>query len=110
MSQEAYSFANLANLPAIEELYGKYKTDPKSVDASWRYFFDGMQFASQKIPPIQGSADLRVYLLIHAYRTYGHLLAHINPLAPPPTEDVAELNLQKLGFQPDDLEKVFPTC
>ncbi len=110
MGQEAYTFANLTNLPAIEDLYEKYQRDPKSVDASWCYFFDGMQFASQRVPSIQGSADLRVHLLIHAYRTYGHLLAHVNPIAPPPPTDVPELNLQKLGFQADELEKSFPTC
>ncbi len=115
MSQDAFSFASLANLPDIEELYAKYQQNPKSIDPSWRYFFEGMQFGAQKLPAIAaapegGSADLRIYLLIDAYRTYGHLVAHVNPLDAPPSANIPELDLQKLGFAQDELEKNFPTC
>ncbi|MBI2743364.1 MAG: 2-oxoglutarate dehydrogenase E1 component [Chlamydiales bacterium] len=113
MSQDVFSFANLANLPEIEELYEKYLRDPKSVDPSWKLFFDGMQFASfgrQPTIAAAGSSDLRIHLLINAYRIYGHLMAHVNPLATEKPAQVPELDLQKLGFKQEELEKPFPTA
>lgn len=114
MSLEPFSFANLANLPAIEELYERYMRDPKSVDPSWRYFFEGIQFASEGAlgggVSAEGSADLRIYHLIEAYRYYGHLIARINPLESEPPQDPPELDLQKIGFHPSELDKNFPTC
>ncbi len=112
MSSENFSFANLANLPALESLYEKYQRDPESVDPSWRYFFEGMRFAGTVQGMARGgeSPDLRIHELIYAYRKYGHLAAKINPLGSPTEEEVPELNLEKHGFQKQDLDKTFPTC
>lgn len=115
MSDENDSFANLTNLPALEELYQKYLQDPQSVDPSWRHFFQGMAFAQSgmpKFPVSQGkeSLDLRVYLLIDAYRKFGHLMAKCNPLLTAPIAEPEELKIEKLGFKPEDLEALFPTC
>src|SRR5690242_14471853 len=87
-----------ANLPFIEELYAKYRENPSSIDDSWQKFFTEFDnsksqysFApsSPVLPPeetkgrsvvyypkveISSPGDLRVYNLIEAYRTYGHLL------------------------------------
>jgi 2-oxoglutarate dehydrogenase E1 component len=112
MTQENFSFANLSNLPALENLYERYLANPESVEASWRTFFEGMHFGSQFKAPLmqEGSPDLRIHLLIHAYRTYGHLLARINPLDPSAKQEAPELNLEKLGFKREELERSFPTC
>jgi multifunctional 2-oxoglutarate metabolism enzyme len=37
-----------ANIAFIEELYEKYRTDPQSVSASWREFFEGSTFADEE--------------------------------------------------------------
>ncbi|HEY2811333.1 MAG TPA: 2-oxoglutarate dehydrogenase E1 component [Rhabdochlamydiaceae bacterium] len=103
-------FATISNISYIEELYRSYLADPKSVDSSWRYFFEGMQLASRIPSGSKESPDLRVHLLIEAYRSYGHLLARINPLYPAPAHEPDELNPQKLGFSQQELEEEFPTC
>jgi 2-oxoglutarate dehydrogenase E1 component len=103
---EEISFANLAY---VEEQFQRYRTDPSSLEPSWRHFFEGWEMAGDLVPTGEASSDLKIYHLIEAYRTYGHLKAQINPLAAPPT-DVSELSLANLGFQVSDLDKSFPTC
>src|SRR5580700_1010379 len=106
-----FSFANLANLPMLESLYEKWKANPESVEHSWRFFFEGMQFAAKTTPETggRGSPDLRVFELIYSYRTYGHLLAKINPIATHDPEPVPELTLENHGLKQDDLNTNFPT-
>lgn len=100
----------LSDISYIEALYRSYVDDPQSVDASWRYFFEGMELGGQLTAlPGTESPDLRVHLLIEAYRKYGHLRAHFNPLIPS-DPDVEELRLERLGFKQEELETVFPTC
>lgn len=114
MEQADLSYANLANLPLIESLYENYLVDPQSVDDSWRHFFEGMEFA--KISLGRGavgkgaSDDLRIYYLIQAYRSYGHLFSSFNPVATQAPVLPEELNLQKLGFAKEEMERPFPTC
>src|SRR5579864_869982 len=100
-----FHFANSNNLQFIESLYQSYLSNPESVDPSWRYFFEGMQFSSSSLPsaplPSQMSPDLRVHLLIEAYRKYGHLLARFNPLGAAPKEP-EELHLENLWFKKEE--------
>jgi len=105
------SYAHLVNLPLLEEIYKKYQAEPTSVDSSWRYFFEGMECGLKATPPpSQDSADLRIYLLLHAYRRFGHLMATCNPIAARPPEEPWELRLETLGFKPEELTTSFPTC
>lgn len=86
----------------LEALYQDYLGNAQALDASWRHFFQGFEFAlhasdTQSEPPSdlgrQGDAqershdrlqqvqnELQVYRLIHAYRSRGHLLADTNPV------------------------------
>lgn len=104
----------LSDITYIEALYQSYLKDPLSVEASWRYFFEGMELSSQMRlshkSTAQESPDLRVHLLIEAYRKYGHLRAHFNPLVLKNEEEVDELKLEQLGFRQEELESYFPTC
>jgi len=103
----------MANLALIEELYGKYLADPKSVDPSWRHFFEGVDFGqfltrkrgetSQSVAP-----DSRILDLIQAYRTHGHLLAMSNPLFSNEGRGVRELELSQFGFSGHDLDQLHP--
>jgi len=106
------SFANLSNLPLIEELYQKYLTEPDTIDHSWRCFFEGMQFGSAPFSLLKEdqSPDLRIYHLIESYRIYGHLLADFNPIIKKKKEEILELSLAKQGLQKEDLTRSFPTC
>ncbi|MBN4066882.1 2-oxoglutarate dehydrogenase E1 component [Simkania negevensis] len=113
MPGESYSFASMANISLIEEMYDKFRADSSSVDDSWCRFFEGVEFAS-KISEGQSlsstSNDLRISTLINAYRSYGHLLARFDPIDPAPRASVPELDLATLGFEEDELNETFPTC
>ncbi len=113
MSENDFSYANLANLAALEQLHQSYLKDPSSVDVSWRHFFEGMSFAQSAMPhlPAQGkeSPDLRVYLLIDAYRKFGHLMARFNPIATAPLKEPAVLSIERMGFKKEELNASFPT-
>jgi 2-oxoglutarate dehydrogenase E1 component len=113
MSKPSFSYASLANLPLIERLYASYLADPQSVDPSWRLFFEGVEFAaglSRREGVKEESPDLRVYLMIQAYRTFGHLLARFNPIEVRPVEETSALSLETLGFKPEECARLFPTC
>ena len=104
---DKYSFLNAANTQFFADLYDQYLENPDSVEASWRAFFQGFDFAresygddffseesfsSQPAPqvatpqvaslPISDKVEkeLRVLNLIKAYQQQGHLLAQIDPL------------------------------
>jgi 2-oxoglutarate dehydrogenase E1 component len=114
MSEKDFSYANLTNLPALEQLYGNYLQDPGSVDSSWRNFFEGMAFAQSTIPALPSAyckegLDLRVHLLIDAYRKFGHLMAKINPIATTEVKEPVELNIETYGFKKEELDTSFPT-
>ncbi|MBS0647889.1 MAG: 2-oxoglutarate dehydrogenase E1 component [Verrucomicrobia bacterium] len=102
---EGVSFSNLAY---VQQQYELYRANPYSVDASWKHFFEGWDLALS-LAPEHESSDLKIFHLIEAYRTYGHLKAQINPLNAASAE-IPELSLKKLGFQASDLEQPFPTC
>ena len=104
------------NLPFLEEIYEQYRANPAQVDSSWRSFFENMELKSGILPRRQvefvlsKGLDCRVCNLIRAYRTYGHLQAHINPLSTNEIEEPWQLKLEVNGFSSEDLSKEFPTC
>jgi len=95
-------YAQFSNTSLMEELYAKYCADPTSVDASWRHFFEGVDF-SGALAQTSGSSDCRLAELIRAYRRYGHLLVKINPIDLKERE-APELSPEQLGFKPAELE------
>lgn len=115
MNREEMDFLSLRNLQAIDSLYQSFLKDPQSIDSSWRYFFEGMQFGQQAFSTLssyekQSSPDLRIYLLIQAYREFGHLFAENNPIRTTLRSLPNELQLQTLGFKEEELKSSFPTC
>src|SRR6267154_4688039 len=114
MSDKDFSYANLANLPALESLYEAYLKDPNRIDPSWRHFFEGMSFAQSAMPTLsaaqrEGSPDLRIYLLIDAYRKFGHLMAKSNPVITTEAKEPVELHIETYGFKKEELDIAFPT-
>ena len=107
------SFATRPNLDLIEENYERWQKNPQSVDSSWAAFFEGFELGD--LPLTNGAAALaptgtaesplqtRVDGLVYAYRTLGHTIAHVNPLAATrPTNPL--LSLRELGFSNKDLD------
>lgn len=120
------------NSALLEDLYDRWLADPNSVDASWQKYFRSIEIPTQvSVPPTAPSQvkpgvkehsvlyyphldlsterDLRLYNLINAYRTYGHLMARFNPLATHEPVEPEQLKLETFGFSRQDLSSLFPT-
>ena len=46
MSLNKFTYATATNAGYIEEQYEKFRKDPAAVEASWRQFFEGYEFAA----------------------------------------------------------------
>jgi len=111
----------LANKDYVADLYRRWKADPRAVDDRWAIFFAGFDFAAEgadgfvaetaarpggAVPGGEAAAPLLgVYDLVHSYRELGHLVAAINPLAPPPPGHPL-LDPAMFGFHDGDLDRV----
>lgn len=96
----------LANVTILEKIHAQFLSDPQSVDASWRYFFEGVEFGGLGQ---SDKADIRSFYLIEAYRHFGHLKANLNPIALCSPPKPAELALSRFGLSQTDLRIEFPT-
>ena len=102
------SFPNQYNWELIQQMEQRYNQDYHSVDPSWQGFFAGFHLAQESPRPFAFSPQIGIVNLIDAYRSFGHLQAHLDPLsdAPPPHED---LSLDHFGFSDADLDKSYDT-
>jgi 2-oxoglutarate dehydrogenase E1 component len=111
-------FATRANLDLLEENYERWQKDPESLDPSWLAFFEGFELGDLKLrngaaalaaaaPAELGDQPLqtRVDGLVYAYRTLGHTIARIDPLAGKRPQNPL-LSLRELGFSEKDLDLV----
>jgi 2-oxoglutarate dehydrogenase E1 component len=112
----------------LEDQYSRWKQNPEGVEATWSAFFEGFELGLTEKPngapppagaqqpaqavngaasPTPNLADLplqtRVEGLVYAYRTIGHTIARLDPLAEE-RPDQPLLGLSELGFQEKDLD------
>src|SRR5947209_159042 len=112
------SFATRANLDLLEQNYKRWQENPESLDSSWLAFFEGFELgdlqlrngaAAANVAPIAGVSDqplqTRIDGLVYAYRTLGHTIARIDPLADTRPSNPL-LTLRELGFSEKDLDLV----
>jgi 2-oxoglutarate dehydrogenase E1 component len=109
------SFATRLNLDLLEENYGRWQNDPESVDSGWSAFFEGFELgdlhllngaatAVQPGPEVgESPLQTRIDGLVYAYRTLGHTIARLDPLAKKRPENPL-LSLRELGFSEKDLD------
>jgi 2-oxoglutarate dehydrogenase E1 component len=110
------SFATRGNLDLIDENYRRWEKDPESVDSTWRAFFEGFELgntpqrngaaaaaAPARVEVQESPLQTRIDGLVYAYRTLGHTIARVNPLADTPPENPL-LTLRELGFSEKDLD------
>ncbi len=110
------SFATRGNLDLIDDQYRRWESDPDSVDATWRAFFEGFELgntpyrngaatlaAPSRAGTVEDPSQTRVDGLVYAYRTLGHTIARVNPLADQRPENPL-LTLRELGFSEKDLD------
>src|SRR5436853_4714845 len=108
------TIAARANLDLIDQNYQRWQKDPGSVDPSWAAFFEGFELgnlpqkngapvaAPQKVTR-ESPLQTRIDGLVYAYRTLGHTVARVNPLADKRPENPL-LSLRELGFSEKDLD------
>jgi len=106
------SIAARANLELLEENYLRWQKDPGSVDSGWSAFFEGFELGNlplrngaplKREAAVESPLQTRVDGLVYAYRTLGHTIAKINPLAEKRPENPL-LSLRELGFSEKDLD------
>jgi len=107
-----------ANAAVIEAAYESWRQNPDSVDATWRAFFQGFTLGNNGAPFSASQAQAsgvrivdsykqaQVGRLINAYRSHGHLQAHLDPLGEPPPAH-PRLALAHFGLGESDLDDAF---
>ncbi|HIA37167.1 MAG TPA: 2-oxoglutarate dehydrogenase E1 component, partial [Flavobacteriales bacterium] len=69
------------DISAFEDLYQAYLKDESSVDASWKEFFQGFEFARKNYDDsVEVPKEFKVINLINGYRQRGHLFTKTNPV------------------------------
>ena len=103
-------FISQAEPQAIESLYQQYRSNPNSVDASWRLFFKGFDLATasygEDAASPQTLKEFQVINLIHAYRVRGHFFTKTNPVRARRVYS-PDLSLENFGLSAADLDTVF---
>ncbi len=133
------SFLDGSNALYIEALYEQYLSDPESIEAPWRKYFDQLA-AENQTPDVAHTPvrdafrnidshhrstsnsgvsprdlrlqekQLQVTQLINAYRAHGHKQAQFNPLAEDTEKPhIPELTLAHHQLSDDDLDSIFDT-
>lgn len=109
---DKFSYVGTSDINAIEGLYQQYMKDNSSVDATWRDFFRGFEFASTAYNaeggavPENVSKEFKVIGLITGYRQRGHLFTKTNPVRQRRSYEPT-LALENFGLSEKDLDTVF---
>ncbi|WP_425636255.1 2-oxoglutarate dehydrogenase E1 component [Algoriphagus yeomjeoni] len=132
---DKFSYIANAHVSYIDELYSSYKSDPESIDPSWKEFFDGFDFAltnysdEDNPPSSNGKAaapakngalatpgtimdmeqlpkEIKVRALIHAYRSRAHLRSKTNPVRER-RDRKALIDPQDFGLGQEDMNTEF---
>nr|WP_084051025.1 2-oxoglutarate dehydrogenase E1 component [Deinococcus hopiensis] len=129
MTQQSQTIMSGGNAAFIEGLYEAYLADPASVDPQWRAYFDELRGGAQETPhsavqeafyqlgtqrrgsvtvPVPrgvSGAQQAAGALITAFRVYGHISAHMNPLKMRGLPVVPELTPEYYGLSAADLQE-----
>ena len=108
------SFATRVDPDLLDEKYRRWQEDPESVDSGWAAFFEGFELGdleerngaavaeARAVEAGDVSLQTRVDALVYAYRTLGHTIARLDPLAEARPQNPL-LSLRELGFSDKDL-------
>lgn len=106
-------FSPAVNLDFIDSQHRLWKRNPHLVTRDWAVFFEGFELGASSAPESAAFRagdrilkQLQVQDLISRYRTIGHLLACVDPLAPCPAHHPL-LDLPEFGLSEEDLDGMF---
>lgn len=109
------TFATQWNAELIDQYYQEWLKDANSVDSHWQAFFEGFELGENRAPAAsqpkianKAVKQTNVDSLIYAYRSLGHTLAKLDPLARP-REEQPRLELSNFELTEADLEETFQT-
>lgn len=96
---------------AIQALYEQYKSDPSSLEISWRKFFEGFEFGLKTYESSDQVSEffdkeVKVLNLIEGYRKRGHLFTETNPVRTR-RKYFPTLDIENYGLSQDDLDIEF---
>ncbi|MFT4752687.1 MAG: 2-oxoglutarate dehydrogenase E1 component [Salibacteraceae bacterium] len=107
---DKFSYVGNGDVGAVNAVYEQFQANPDSVDASWKEFFQGFEFALEQYD--EGASaqsvekEFKVFQLIEGYRTRGHLFTKTNPVrARRPYTDT--ISAEYYGFTAQDMDTVF---
>lgn len=108
---DKFSFLGNGDVVAIESLFQQYLKDNNSVEADWRQFFAGFEFARASYEgtgeiPQNVKKEFDVIGLINAYRSRGHLFTKTNPVRER-RHYFPTLDIENFGLSQADLETTF---
>jgi 2-oxoglutarate dehydrogenase E1 component len=115
-----FSFLGSSHIGFIDELYQKYLQFPDSIEASWRAFFQGYDFARENSDlqldsddpvslddiPEKIRKEFSVIDLINDYRKRGHLFTETNPVRAR-RKYLPSLGIHNYGLSEADLGEPF---
>lgn len=111
---DRFSFLSNLDVNQAEELYRQFLQQPDSLDAGWRNFFSGFEFARTNydldaggsVVPEHLRKEFNVINLINGYRTRGHLFTDTNPVRER-RKYTPTLDLVNFGLGEEDLDQEF---
>ena len=109
---DKFSYVGTSDVSAIDSLYQQYLQNPESVDATWKDFFKGFEFAQTAYGsgdaaiPENVAKEFKVIGLINGYRQRGHLFTKTNPVRQRRKYEPT-LDLENFGLTEKDLDTVF---
>jgi 2-oxoglutarate dehydrogenase E1 component len=108
---DKFSYLSNAHPEVVDDFYKQYIANPESVEASWRKFFEGFEFARSSyeetgIVPENVTKEIKVMNLIHGYRQRGHLFTKTNPVRER-RKHSPTLEIENFGLAQSDLDLVF---
>ncbi len=107
---DKFSYVGNGDIEAYNAVYEQYRTNPNSVDETWKEFFQGFEFALEQYEDGTSSQNVekefKVFQLIEGYRTRGHLFTKTNPVRTRRSY-TDTISVDYYGFNAQDMETVF---
>jgi 2-oxoglutarate dehydrogenase E1 component len=103
-------FSSRYNLDVIEAQYQRWRENARSVDETWRIFFEGFELGQGSKPRAVETSrqQIGIVRMIDAYRSVGHVFANLDPLSDPPSDRLAQ-DLAEFDLSDADLGQTFDT-